>query len=114
MAQQDQPKTRLGEVEFTPRGLELVKFTDHYGVPCSLQTSSGSPGVWLGPTDPQPKVLHGDAASVGVKTDKTCGWVPYPLPACVDVTTRALLDRNQVAALIEHLQCWLDTGSFTR
>lgn len=109
----------LGRVEKTERGFEIIEFRDIYGAPCTLQMSSlaehtmpGVSAVWLGPMDAAPKVIWHRAASVGVKTDATEGWVPYPIPEAVSLSTRMHLDRKQVKALITTLQRWLDTGSF--
>lgn len=112
-------KKKLGKVGRDYRGFEIVNFKDHYGVPCSLQASSlaiyvkpGTSAIWLGVDDPQPKVLHGDAAALGVKTDATCGWVDYPISDKVNLTTRMHLNREQVEALIPMLQGWLKRGTF--
>lgn len=100
-------------------GWKTVPFKDHYGHACSLQQSSlaiyqqpGISAVWLGPNDAEPKVMAREAARVGVKTTETTGWVPYPIPEQVSLYTRMHLNRKQVAALIRHLQAWLDNGSF--
>lgn len=110
---------RLGKVGRTNRGFELVEFEDRYQIPCSLQASSladyerpGTSAVWLGPNDARPMVLASEAASVGISTTETTGWVPYPVPENVSLTTRAHLSRGQVEALINHLSAWLKTGSF--
>ena len=110
---------KLGKVERTMRGFEIIRFSDRYGAPCSLQMSSladfaqpGISAVWLGPDEAEPKVLASDAASVGVITSETTGWVPYPVPEAVLLNTRAHLGRTQVKALIDHLQAWLKNGSF--
>jgi hypothetical protein len=110
---------KLGEVGHDLRGFELIEFRDRYDVPCSLQMSSladyeqpGISAVWLGPDDAAPKVLASKAARLGVETTETTGWVPYPVPREVLLTTRAHLGRGQVQALIDHLQAWLKTGSF--
>jgi hypothetical protein len=71
----------------------------------------GSSALWLGTDDADPKVLHHQAASVGVHTTSTEGWVPYPIPEEVSLNTRMHLNRHKVEALIHHLQAWLDTGS---
>lgn len=109
----------LGRVKRTARGFQLIEFKDYYDTPCSLQASSlahyeqpGISAVWIGPDDAKPMVIHHEAAAVGVKTDATCGWVPFPIPPQVNLTTRAHLDRKQVKALITHLTRWLETGSF--
>lgn len=107
------------KVKKTNRGFEIVSFYDRYGVPCSLQQSSlaeytqpGSSAIWFGVDDSQPKVMASQAGSVGVKTDETTGWVPYPVPEAVLLSTRMHLDRKQVKKLIPLLQKWLETGSF--
>ena len=109
----------LGAVARTARGFELVEFADRYGTPCSLQASSlaeyekpGTSAIWLGPNDATPKVLASQAQSLGVGTAERTGWVPYPIHPSVSLTTRMHLDREQVAALILHLQSWLDNDSF--
>lgn len=109
----------IGKVKRTARGFPLVEFKDHYDQPCSLQASSlaiyqqpGTSAVWLGVNDPSPKVMARDAASVGVNTTETCGWVPYPIPKEVQISTRMHLNRQQVAGLIVRLQRWLETGGF--
>lgn len=109
----------LGQVQTTPRGFEIVKFSDRYNAQCSLQQSSlaeyeqpGTSAVWLGVDDAEPVVLASDAAKVGIKTEETCGWVPYPIPEEVMLTTRMHLTREQVESLIGHLRSWLDRGTF--
>lgn len=108
----------LGRVKRTQRGFETVEFKDHYGHKCSVQQSSlaiyqkpGTSALWIGPDDANPQVLHHQAAGLGVKTEATEGWVPYPIPECVLLNTRMHVNRKQVATLIKHLQAWLDTGS---
>jgi hypothetical protein len=110
---------KLGEVGRDARGFELIEFRDKYDTPCSLQMSSlaeyeqpGISAVWFGPDYADPKVMASKAARLGVETTETTGWVPYPVPREVLLTTRAHLDRAQVKALIDHLQAWLETGSF--
>lgn len=109
----------LGQQTRTGRGFPLVEFCDRYDVACSLQASSlaiyeppGTSAVWLGPDDANPQIMASDAKSLGVKTKETCGWIPYPIDDRVFLTTRMHLDREQVAALIEHLTSWLETGQF--
>ena len=109
----------LGPTEKTSRGFEIIKFEDRYSAKCSLQQSSlaefeqpGTSAVWLGVDDASPMVLASDAEKVGLKTSATEGWILYPIPSEVLLTTRMHLDRNQVAALIGHLQNWLDRGTF--
>lgn len=87
---------KLGRVERTIRGFQVINFDDHYGAPCSLQQSSlaeyvkpGTSAVWLG-LDAVP--LHSSTGHV--------------------MSPRMHLTRKQVKALVAHLQAWLDTGSF--
>ena len=110
---------KLGKVERTSRGFEVVNFKDHYGTKCSLQASSlaiyekpGTSAVWLGVDDAAPKCLHGDAAGLGIKTDATCGWVDVPMSDKIQMTTRMHLNREQVEALIPMLQSWLKRDTF--
>ncbi len=110
---------KLGKVGRTTRGFELIEFKDRYDAPCSLQMSSlaghaqpGISAVWLGTDDAKPQVIWHEAAALGVQTTQTSGWVPYPIPKNVSLTTRMHLDRKQVEALVGHLSRWLENGSF--
>ena len=112
--------SKLGDVEVTSRGFEIINFTDRYGEKCSLQASSlaeykkpGTSAVWLGITDARLTVMASQAASVGVETTETCGWVPFPVPENVMISSRMHLNREQVSALILHLQGWLDNDTFS-
>lgn len=113
------PRKALSSVSRTSRGFEIVKFEDAYGRACSLQMSSladyeqpGVSAVWFGPDDANPQVLASQARLVGIETDQAAGWIPYPIPSEVSLSTRAHLRRPQVEALINHLKAWLKTGSF--
>lgn len=77
-------KNKLGTVERTARGFEIIEFKDRYEKPCSLQQSSlavldkpGTSAVWLG--------------------------IPE---------YRMHLDRGQVEALVNHLKSWLSKDTF--
>lgn len=101
-------KQKLGKVGRTPRGFELVKFKDCYGVECSLQASSlatfekpGTSAIWLGCEDAKPRILV-----------QGQGWQLIPMPPDYLADTRMHLDRRQVASLIAHLQNWLDKDTF--
>lgn len=87
----------LGESKVSPRGFEYIKFNDHYDEACSLQQSSlagdenhlpGTSAVWLGCDHFRRHHVTGD------------------------LNGRMHLNRDQVAALIQHLQRWLDHGTF--
>jgi hypothetical protein len=111
------------EVQINARGFESVSFKDYYEAPCSLQQSSiwleddngtvGGSAIWIGVDDARPRIMAKHAAMFGVETNgQVNGWVDYPLPEEVSLTTRMHLNREQVAAIIPLLQNWLDTGSF--
>lgn len=87
---------RLGPVEVTERGFEVIYFQDFYGEPCRLQMSSlagytqpGITAVWLGPTK-----RTADDADNAVQQHEMH------------------LHRTQAKALIAHLQNWLERGTF--
>lgn len=116
----------LGENARTGRGFALVKFQDANGLKCSLQQSSairggdeawenpGSSLIWLGIDDCQPQVMKSTAKELGLELPpgEVSGWMPYPIPEEVLLSTRMHLDREQVEGLIARLQQWLDTGAF--
>jgi len=105
--------TPLGELTHTDRGFGRIDFTDRYGAKCSIQESSlaTESAIWLGVNDAEPKVLASQAARFGVSTNETTGWVPYPIPDDVLLTTRMHLSRETAQQLVEVLQRWLETGS---
>lgn len=96
----------------THRGFALFEFEDRYAAKCSLQKSSlaTEDAIWLGVDDPDPRVLASEASSLGVPTEETTGWVPYPIPEEVLLTTRMHLSRDQVAELLPILQHFVETG----
>lgn len=96
----------------TARGFPVIEFTDRYGADCNIQESSlaEEAAIWLGVKDAQPQIMAVDAAAAGVVTDATCGWVPYPIPKEVLLTTRMHLTQAQVAELMPVLQHFVDTG----
>lgn len=96
----------------TPRGFALIEFSDDYGVQCSLQKSSAAtePKVWFGVNDTAPKILASQAAAHGVQTSETCGWVDFPIPDVVELSTRMHLTREQVAELLPALSHFVATG----
>lgn len=96
----------------TSRGFARREFTDLYGAECYLQKSSlaTKDAIWLGVIDAKPQVMASKAASVGVQTDQTTGWVPYPIPDDVLLTTQMHLTQPMVRKLIKQLQHFADTG----
>ena len=96
----------------TSRGFALAEFTDLYGAKCSIQKSSlaTDDAIWFGVDDADPKIMASQAKSFGVETQETTGWVSYPIPDEVLLTTRMHLNRKQVAKLLPVLQKFVDTG----
>lgn len=96
----------------TARGFALIQFADGYGAACSLQKSSAAaePMVWLGVDAAEPRILARQAAAHGVQTEERTGWVPYPIPGAVSLTTRMHLSREQVAELLPVLAHFVETG----
>lgn len=86
-AQPELPKEiefRLGDPTKTHRGFEVINFPDYNDEECSLQASS--------------LAIYDKPGTSGV-------WLGTE-------DNRMHLDRKRVAALIAHLQAWLETGSF--
>lgn len=116
----------FGEYRKTERGFAQVEFKDANGYECSLQQSSaigdyddamdnpGSSFVWLGVDDGKPQVLKSQAKALGLEfpPGEVSGWMPYPIPEEVQISTRMHLSREQVKGLVERLQQWLSTGDF--
>lgn len=96
----------------TDRGFAIHRFADSYGMPCSLQMSSAAlePMVWLGVDDARPQILASQAGAHRVQTKRSTGWVPYPVPGAVLLTTRMHLSRAQVAELLPALTHFVKTG----
>lgn len=96
----------------TPRGFALIEFLDFNGHQCSLQKSSIAEydAVWFGTDDPDPKILASKARAHGVETNETTGWVSFPVPEEVLMTTRMHLTRSQVAELLPYLRKFVETG----
>lgn len=96
----------------TERGFTLLEFSDLYGARCNIQLSSLAEreAIWLGVESAEPQIMASQAAAFGVQTKETVGWVPYPIPDQVLLTTRMHLSRQQVAALLPVLHRFADTG----
>jgi hypothetical protein len=98
----------------TERGFGVITFKDRYEAECSLQDSSlaTEPAIWLGVDDPKPVIMASEAAKFGVATEETTGWVTYPVPAEVNLTTRMHLTQKQVKALLPFLKHFAKTGDY--
>jgi len=97
----------------TARGFDLIQFSDRNGEKCSLQKSSlaTEDALWLGVDDASPKILCSAANKVGLTPESDSGWMPYPVPEDVLMTTRMHLTKEQVKLLIPVLQSFVETGN---
>lgn len=100
------------EITKTHRGFALAHFKDRNGEKCSIQKSSlaTEDAIWLGIDDARPQIMAKDARALGVETAETTGWVTYPIPEEVLLTTRMHLTREQVADLLPTLLNFVATG----
>ena len=124
-------KSKLTEVKKmkeikTCRGFSYLEFQDTGGVECNIQESSACPcedenGVvnspngflWLGVKNPAPQIMKSQAKQYGLQLvpgEEVSGWMPYPIPKDVSITTHMHLDEQRVRDLIDVLQRWLKTG----
>ena len=96
----------------TQRGFAAGEFTDTHDNSCSIQKSSVGTynAIWLGINDPAPKIMAIHAPKLGVKTNETTGWVPYPVPEEVSFVTRMHLSQAQVKKLLPILEKFVKTG----
>lgn len=100
----------------TDRGFATVEFLDRYGDACIIQKSSlaTEDAIWFGIQDACPQIMASDALAAGIDTDETTGWIPYPMPKNVLLTTRMHLTRELVAELMPILQRFVDTGEVSK
>ena len=96
----------------TKRGFNIAEFTDRYGEKCSLQKSSLAfeDCIWLGINHAEPKIMASQAHYFDIATNKTAGWIPYPVPEEVLINTRMHLTREQVKGLLPYLERFAETG----
>ena len=99
----------------TNRGFAIKEFVDLYGSKCSIQKSSlaSQDAIWLGVDDANPQILASTAKELGFITDQKTGWIDFPIPKQVSMTTRMHLSREQARALIPLLQKFVDTGEIS-
>lgn len=100
----------------TERGFATIEFTDRYGDDCIIQKSSlaTEDAIWFGIRDATPQIMASDALAAGVDTNEATGWVPYPIPKNVLLTTRMHLTRELVAELLPILQRFVETGEVSQ
>jgi len=95
------------------RNFPYAEFKDRYGSQCSIQKSSlaTEDAIWLGIDNAEPKIMASKAAMFGVKTEETTGWVDYPIPSEVLLSTRMHLTITQVKDLLPILNKFVETGN---
>lgn len=100
-------------LENNQRGFAHGNFIDRYGEECSIQKSSLAfeDCIWLGVSKVKPQIMASQAASLGVKTEETSGWIEFPIPKEVLLSSRMHLTREHVKELLPILQKFVDTGS---
>ena len=103
------------EIKNSARGFEYTEFTDSYGAKCSLQKSSlaTEDAIWFGVDDANPIIMAFDAKRFGIESTETNGWVTYPVPDEVLLTTRMHLSQEQVKELLPYLEHFAKTGELS-
>jgi hypothetical protein len=100
------------EIQYSERGFAFAEFVDRYGAKCSIQKSSLAfeDCIWIGVDKVEPMVMASRAAEFGLDPVEKTGWIPYPVPKDVLLSSRMHLTREQVAALLPILQRFVETG----
>jgi len=100
------------EIKKTERNFPFIEFKDRYGKHCSLQLSSLADDrcIWFGVDDAEPSIMASQAEQYGIITDQKTGWITYPIPKDVLISTRMHLTMEQVQALLPVLQKFAETG----
>ena len=95
------------EIKKTSRGYNIIEFTDRYGEKCSIQDSSlaTEAAIWFGVDDPNPQIMASQTPKGGT------GWVDFPIPKDVSISTRMHLTQEQVRDLLPTLQRFAETGT---
>ncbi len=101
----------------TARGFAIIEFDDSYNKPCEIQKSSlaTDDAIWFGRSGTTPLIMSRDAAAMGRHDlidpqQGMTGWVDFPVPEQVLISTRMHLTRKQVSELLPVLQHFVDTG----
>lgn len=94
------------EKTITERGFGLIRFQDLYGETCNIQKSSlaDEDAIWIGVENANPRFLAKE-----VRDDLT-GWVKYPVPESVLMSTRMHINKEQAKEIMAILQKFVDTG----
>lgn len=90
----------------TKRGFGLIEFQDRYDASCSIQDSSLATenAIWFGVDDADPQIMASKTEQGGT------GWVSYPIPGDVQLTTRMHLTQDQVQGILPILQYFAEHG----
>lgn len=105
------------DIRKTERGFGIVEFQDANGKNCSLQKSSSAmeDKIWLGVCDANPLIMVSKAKQYGLTPPaEGVGWIPYPIPEDVLLTTRMHLNREQVRELLPYLIEFIQHGELNR
>ena len=93
------------EKKITSRGFQYIEFSDQKGQVCSIQESSlYYPCVWIGLNDASPMIMASKAQANGIPTKETTGWINYPIPDDVSISTRMHLDKRMLRKFIDTLE----------
>jgi len=96
----------------TKRGFEVTEFEDTYGSKCSLQMSSSAmeEKIWFGVNEADPQIMVSKAKENGIEPEGESGWMKFPIPEDVSMTTRMHLNREQVKKLLPYLIRFVKNG----
>ncbi len=82
----------------TDRGFNLIEFMDLYNQKCTIQESSlaTDTAIWFGIDEVEAKILACDAKALGIETDAEVGWITYPIPSKVLLSSRMHLSADSL------------------
>lgn len=91
----------------TERGFDISEFKDRYDAKCSLQKSSLATEdcIWFGIDKAKPQIMASKTKEGGN------GWVDFPIPEDVFISTRMHLTRKMVLKLLPNLIKFIITGN---
>ena len=96
----------------TERGFERIEFEDCYQQKCVLQESSSAlqECIWLGLAKAEPVIMESDAKELGIEGESVSGFMPYPIPEQVHISSQMHLNKEQATELIIKLIKWVQSG----
>jgi len=102
----------MDDLKHTGRGFPYREFKDYYESECDIQISSivHPDCIWLGLSNSKPIVMARDAKKAGIETSETVGWVSYPVPKEVQISTRMHLSKDNCIELVKVLNNFIETG----